>query len=357
MNLSFTTESFSEFGLHYMKHFFSLIIPEGSSMISNWMLMKWWHVALISCCYPFLLGNLRVYRFENHPKPINNITLVALLVTAFSVVVYMFILYEIILYFAHEEHPLACHPIERDTDRGMRMASVLWFFHLARLFFDLVNILQSTLTKSISDLRSEQSINEIRFTLTHFLVWWMTLLYYPGGEVLYPVAVVCLFHLGTIACAFSQGKFIKLKMFLWILLVISNFIRLFINLWNGCPLPASILMISPPYDINSNVHMIMFFFLSYVPIGSIFHYLLFGRGTLCTWWTVLIFLICAHWPRYSLPLSSSKSGKSISIITVNNSANSIISGNSNNGGYKINNIITPSSHKKESRKENERETA
>jgi len=256
--------------------------------------MKWWHVLLFSFAYPFLLGNIRVYRFESHPKPILAFSTIGLFFTAFSVVVYIMILYEIAVYYL-SEHFFVCHTIDF-SDRSLRMSSVLWFFHVSRVFFDLVNTIQSALTKPVSDLRSEQAINEIRFTLTHFLVWWLTLLYQPGGEVIYPIATVCLFYLGTIACAFSPGRFINLKMAAWIILVVTNFSRLGFDLWYGCKFPSAVLTISPPYDINTNVHMVVFYFLSWIPAGFIFHYLLYARGTVCSWWIVLIFLICAHWP-------------------------------------------------------------
>jgi len=113
---------------------------------------------------------------------------------------------------------------------------------------------------------------------------------------MYPVATVCLFYLGTIACAFSQGLFIQIKMFLWVALVLLNFARLTVDLWNSCPFPASILPVSPPYDINNNIHMVMFYFFSWIPAGFLFHYVMYGRGTIANLWTVGIFLICAHWP-------------------------------------------------------------
>jgi hypothetical protein len=68
-------------------------------------------------------------------------------------------------------------------------------------------------------------------------------------------------------------------MFLWIVLVVMNFARLGINLWNGCPFPSAILAISPPYDINSNVHMMLFYFVGWFPAGFLLHYMLYGRGS------------------------------------------------------------------------------
>lgn len=46
--------------------------------------------------------------------------------------------------------------------------------------------------------------------------------------------------------------------------------------------------------------MVMFYFFFWVPAGFIFHYLLYGRGAACSWWLVAVFLVCAHWPNYSL---------------------------------------------------------
>lgn len=105
-----------------------------------------------------------------------------------------------------------------------------------------------------------------------------------------------MFYLGTIACAFSQGRFIQVKMIMWVVLVLGNFGRLTVNLISGCSFPAAVLTISPPYDINSNVHMTMFYFFLRIPVGFIVQYGLYGRGTYCSWWTVLAFFIYAHWP-------------------------------------------------------------
>jgi len=289
--------NFSDFGVKHINHLLGIILPEGHTIVKDWFLMKWWQVALFSVMYPFIMGNIRIFRFESHPKPIHAFSTIGLFFTIFSVIVYVLILYEIFSFYAIE-HFFACHQVDL-SEKNIRMASVLWFFHVSRVFFDVVNTIQSALTKPVSDLRSEQSINEIRFTLTHFIVWWMVLLYYPGGEVLYPVATVCMFYLGTITCAFSPGKFITLKMGLWVVLVLANFLRIGSNLWSGCKFPSALLTISPPYDINTNVHMIIFYFLSWFPAGFSLHYILYGRGSICTWWTLLIFLICAHWPSSS----------------------------------------------------------
>lgn len=153
-----------------------------------------------------------------------------------------------------------------------QMAAVLWRFHVAHLCFDLLsNVCQNTrahmrartlshihtraqkhkqththrihihatqtysshthsshtpplrtqlhnaLTKSVADLRTEQSINEIRFTLVHFVTWWLTLLYYPGGEgacvmfvyvyvySLYSVSVCVGNYVGWSMCVHSFG--------------------------------------------------------------------------------------------------------------------------------------------------------
>jgi len=222
------------------------------------------------------------------------------------------------MYFVSENNFFKCQSINYiiHSEKGVRMASVLWFFHVARFFFDLVNTIQSSLTKSVVELKSEQAINEIRFTLTHFVVWWMILLYNPGGEVIFTVATVCLFYLGTIACAFSQGRFIKIKMIMWILLVVSNFGRLAADLWSGCTFPSAILTVSPPYDINSNVHMVMFYFFLWIPAGFILHYLLYGRGAVGSWWIVVVFLMCAHWPN-STTEEESKT-LALSTVSVNN---------------------------------------
>eukprot|EP00027_Filamoeba_sp_ATCC50430_P011293 CAMPEP_0168562838 /NCGR_PEP_ID=MMETSP0413-20121227/12346_1 /TAXON_ID=136452 /ORGANISM="Filamoeba nolandi, Strain NC-AS-23-1" /LENGTH=187 /DNA_ID=CAMNT_0008594311 /DNA_START=716 /DNA_END=1276 /DNA_ORIENTATION=+ len=83
----------------------------------------------------------------------------------------------------------------------------------------------------------------------------------------------------------------------WIFLVVTNFLRIFVNLVNRCEIPASILLVSPPYDINTNVHMMLFYFISFIPTGTILHYVLYGRGAPCSWWTVFIFLLCAHIPQ------------------------------------------------------------
>jgi hypothetical protein len=195
-------------------------------------------------------------------------------------------------------------------------------------------------------LKTEQAVNEIRLTLTHFIVWWMALYYYPGGQgeeelfvfllffifvliffpsfflffwflAIYSVATVCLFYLGTLLCAFSQGQLIQLKMGLWIVLVFTNFGRLGFSLWHGCSFPTALLTVSPPYDINSNVHMMMFCFFSYLPVGFVFHYFLYGRGSLCNWYYITIFFVYAHWPnskeetrfRIAIPTSALSTSK------------------------------------------------
>ena len=67
-------------------------------------------------------------------------------------------------------------------------------------------------------------------------------------------------------------------MLCWIILVITNFGRIAIDLWTNCPVPSAVLTISPPYDINSNIHMLLFYFLSWFPAGFFFHYALYARG-------------------------------------------------------------------------------
>lgn len=102
--------------------------------------MKWWHVLIVSIAYPFLLGNIRVYRFENHQKPILVFSTVNLFFTgtfllirlanlltfcdkAFSVVVYIFILYEIFCHFLSDQF-LACHRSDQvPQEKGMRVCN------------------------------------------------------------------------------------------------------------------------------------------------------------------------------------------------------------------------------------------
>eukprot|EP01117_Protostelium_nocturnum_P005799 TRINITY_DN2090_c1_g1_i1.p1 TRINITY_DN2090_c1_g1~~TRINITY_DN2090_c1_g1_i1.p1 ORF type:complete len:474 (-),score=92.98 TRINITY_DN2090_c1_g1_i1:146-1567(-) len=305
--MSDSFQSFSGFGLKYLNQAAHILAPEGNILVRDWLLMKWWHVLIVVLAYPFILGNLRLHRFEQHQSPFFKYQPVAFFFSVLAVAGYLFVLYEVIVYLfwdtwiaaLKEETDDLNHKITIQSETQMkdeRIAFVLCFFHVLRLCFDVMNTVQSTLLRTVNELRSEQAINEIRFTLTHFLVWWLTILYYPGSEVLYTVAVVCLFYLGTILCTFSPGKFIKTKMMLWLILVSSNFLKLGSNLWMGSSFPASLLAVSPPYDINNNIHMTIFYFVRGFPLGASFTYLLYGRGNLCSWWIVLVFLFCAHWP-------------------------------------------------------------
>jgi hypothetical protein len=176
-----------------------------------------------------------------------------------------------------------------------RLAFILWLFHISRASFDFFINLQNTLTKPLSELRTTKSLNEIRFSLTHFVMWWLILLYEPGGEVLFSIATVCLFYLGTIACAISPDRLIDLKMGLWVAIVLSHFARHAANLWSGCQFPAALLAVSPPFDINDNIHMLWFYRWGVYPLGFMLCYAMFARGASCTWTSVVTFLAFAQW--------------------------------------------------------------
>ncbi|PRP87680.1 leucine-rich repeat-containing protein [Planoprotostelium fungivorum] len=311
-----SSETFSALGLKYLNETLQVLAPvsEGHWLVKDGPLMKWWHVLVVLILYPFVLGNLRMYRFESHQKPISKYQPVAILFSMLSIVAYVVVLYEVLihLFLNHWSGDVSVIPSHSGhnkqknerSEKDEHIAFILCFFHVTRLFFDITNTIQSTMMRTVGELHSEQAVNEIRFTMTHFLAWWATILYYPGIEVLYTVAVVCLFYLGTILCAFSPGRYIRTKMMLWLVLVSSNFLKLASNLYTGNPFPASLLMVSPPYDINNNVHISNFCFRMGLPISAFLNYLLYGRGMPCTLWNVIAFFLVAHWPANS-PFSSS----------------------------------------------------
>jgi len=47
--------------------------------------------------------------------------------------------------------------------------------------------------------------------------------------------------------------------------------------------------------------MVVFYFFLWFPAGFIFHYLLYGRGTIASWWIIIAFFLCAHWPSPEKP--------------------------------------------------------
>lgn len=135
-------------------------------------MMKWWHVAFFSLAYPFLMGNIRVYRFENHPKPIHAFSTIGLfftgkllyrmcflvigenfivlhshVFTAFSAIVYMLILFEIFSSYSGEPI-LSCHSVDYSV-KNVRVGHhhvINTYLTSLHLFFGFSMFLEFSLT-------------------------------------------------------------------------------------------------------------------------------------------------------------------------------------------------------------------